>query len=293
MKFSTFFTPAAFRCGGSYFRCPSSTAMEVPPWQRRWAATAWLAAALIVFALFPVAPGFAADDVEPVTPLLANADVAKGAKLVTRCKACHTLNKGGANRFGPALWNVLGRKIASHKGFRFSPAFKKLDGNWDYETLNALIAKPNAVAPGTRMKFAGIKNTGQRADLIRYLRDLSDNPLPLPVSTAPAEKPAVASAETEEDFQGLPAGTGREEVFYLCNACHSLKTVQQQGLPRDRWDDLLHWMTEKQGMPELEGQDRDLVLGYLAEHYGIPAQQPMMMTPMSRPPLMPLPPAPK
>jgi hypothetical protein len=80
-------------------------------------------------------------------------------------------------------------------------------------------------------------------------------------------------------------------VFYLCNACHSLRTVQQQGLPRDRWDDLLHWMTEKQGMPALEGTERDVVLDYLAKNYGIPAT-PSTLTPMFRPPLMPLPPPP-
>jgi cytochrome c len=244
------------------------------------------------FAFFPLHCTQAAA-IEPVAPLIADADATRGAKLATRCKACHTLDKGGANRFGPPLWNVLGREKAKAKGFRYTPAFKKLSGTWDYESINALIADPKATAPGTRMRFPGIKNVRQRADLIRYLRDLSDNPLPLPVSTGKAETPAAPATEAEIDFQGLPAGKGREEVFYLCNACHSLKTVKQQGLPRDRWDELLHWMTEKQGMPALEGQERDLVLDYLAENYGIPKQQPMMMTPMSRPPLMPLPPAPK
>jgi cytochrome c len=251
-----------------------------------------VAAVTIAFAFFPMDVGHAAGTPEPVTPLIANADAAKGAQLATRCKACHTMNKGGANRFGPALWNVLGRKKAGVGGFRYTDSFKKLDGHWDYESLNALIADPNSVAPGTRMKFPGIKTAAQRADLIRYLHDLGDNPPPLPTASAPADKLAAAPADSEVDFEGLPPGPGREEVFYLCNACHSLKTVQQQGLPRDRWDDLLVWMTEKQGMPELEGKDRDTVLDYLAGNYGIPAARPSM-TPMFRPPLMPLPPPPK
>jgi len=285
------YAPAAFRCGGAPLRPRRGAMRAVSSLQKRCPLTYRVAAAAVAFAFFPL-HSIQAAAVEPVTPLIANADATRGAKLATRCKACHALNKAGPNRFGPPLWNVLGREMAKAKGFRYSPAFKKLTGTWDYESINALVADPNATAPGTRMRFPGIKNARQRADLIRYLRDLSDNPLPLPVSTGRAATTAAA-ADAEIDYQGLPDGNGREEVFYLCNACHSLKTVQQQGLPRDRWDELLHWMTEKQGMPALEGRERDLVLDYLAENYGIPKQQPMMMTPMSRPPLMPLPPAPK
>jgi cytochrome c len=286
--------PAAPRRGGGFFVRSLRAARRDTP-RGRWRAVAGIGAVAAVFALL-AAPSAQAADPEPVTPLLANADPAKGAKLATRCKACHTFDKGGKNRFGPALWDIVGREKAAAGGFRYTPAFKKLDGEWDYESLNALIADPNAVAPGTRMRFPGIKSAAQRADLIRYLREQSDAPKPLPasVAAAPSKKERTETAATQEiDFQGLPPGEGREEVFYLCNACHSLKTVKQQGLPRDRWDELLDWMTEKQGMPALAGDERDLVLDYLAANYGIPEQQPMMMTPMSRPPLMPLPPAPK
>lgn len=292
MRFPIPNAPAASRCGGAPLRRRLRALRAIRSLHRPFLPAYRVAAAAVVFAFFPL-HCIQAAAIDPVTPLIASADATRGAKLATRCKACHTLNKGGANRFGPPLWNVLGREKAKAKGFRYSPAFKKLSGAWDYESINALVANPNATAPGTRMRFPGIKNASQRADLIRYLRDLSDNPLPLPVSTGKAATTAAPAAAAETDFQGLPAGEGREEVFYLCNACHSLKTVKQQGLPRDRWDELLHWMTEKQGMPALEGQERDTVLDYLAENFGIPKQQPMMMTPMSRPPLMPLPPAPK
>lgn len=283
--------PAAHRRGGLFCAGPARAAQRLVALQRRPGGVCRVGAFAIVFALFPLMPGFAAGAPEPVTPLLAKADPAKGAALATRCKACHTVDKGGAHRFGPALWNVLGRDKAAVADFKYTTSFKKLKGRWDYESLNALIVDPNAIAPGTRMRFPGIKSVAQRADLIRYLRDLADTPLPLPAATEATAQ--SAKPETEEDFEGLPPGPGREEVFYLCNACHSLKMVTQQGLPRDRWDDLLHWMTEKQGMPALEGAERDSVLDYLAASYGIPADRPSMMTPMSLPPLMLLPPPPK
>ena len=73
----------------------------------------------------------------------------------------------------------------------------------------------------------------------------------------------------EDDWQGLPPGTGREEVFYTCNACHSLKLVQQQGMSRARWDDTLAWMVEEQGMEEIEdASTRDRILDYLSTHFG-------------------------
>lgn len=285
--------PAAPRRGGDFFNSPFRAARRQKQLERSWHAAAAIGALATAFVIF-ASPSAGAAEPEPVTPLLANADPAKGAKLATRCKACHTLDKGGKHRFGPALWDVVGRGKAKAGGFKFTSAFKKLGGAWDYESLNALIANPNALAPGTRMRFPGIKSAAQRADLIRYLRDLSDAPKPLPAAAAPsATKGAETAAAEEVDFQGLPPGAGREEVFYLCNACHSLNTVKQQGLPRDRWDELLDWMTEKQGMPALAGDERDAVLDYLAASFGIPEQQPTMMTPLSRPPLMPLPPAPK
>ena len=75
--------------------------------------------------------------------------------------------------------------------------------------------------------------------------------------------------EPEEDWQGLPPGPGREDVFYACKSCHSLMLVQQQGLSRERWDDTLEWMVEEQGMNPIEDEaTRDRILDYLAAHYG-------------------------
>ncbi len=79
---------------------------------------------------------------------------------------------------------------------------------------------------------------------------------------------APTASANEDEWEGLPAGEGRKEVFYLCGACHSLKLVTQQGLNRESWDESLEWMVEEQGMPPLEDEEHRLILDYLTEWYG-------------------------
>ncbi len=76
-------------------------------------------------------------------------------------------------------------------------------------------------------------------------------------------------AAAADEWDGLPDGAGREEVYGICGACHSLMIVKQQGLSRDAWAETMEWMVEEQGMPELDRETLDLVIDYLAEHYGI------------------------
>lgn len=96
----------------------------------------------------------------------------------------------------------------------------------------------------------------------------------LPALASAADAKAAAEAEapigdqSEDEWGDLPPGPGREEVFYLCAACHSLAIVKQQGLDRVDWDETLDWMVEEQGMPELEPDERTLLLDYLTAHYG-------------------------
>ncbi len=112
--------------------------------------------------------------------LLAAADPGKGAKLFRKCKACHTVNKGGRNTVGPNLWEVVGRAKAGGEGFRYSSALKRLGGTWSYADLDGFLTKPKAFVRGTKMSMSGIKKAADRADLIAYLRALSDSPKPLP-----------------------------------------------------------------------------------------------------------------
>ncbi len=116
-----------------------------------------------------------------VAALLAGADPAAGAKAVRKCTVCHSLDKGGKNRIGPNLWDLIGRPIGSSAGYKYSAALKGKSGEtWGFENLDAFLAKPKDWAPGTKMSFAGIRKPGQRANLIAYLRGLSDSPAALP-----------------------------------------------------------------------------------------------------------------
>ncbi|MDP6786316.1 MAG: cytochrome c family protein [Rhodospirillales bacterium] len=121
----------------------------------------------------PAAPAGIAD-------LMALASAEAGTKQFKKCKACHTTNKGGKNRVGPNLWDVVGRTKAAQSGFRFSDALKGKGGAWTYDDLDRYLAKPKDFVPGTKMSFAGLKKAADRADVILYLRSLSDTPKPLP-----------------------------------------------------------------------------------------------------------------
>jgi cytochrome c len=121
----------------------------------------------------------AAPEVPAIGPLLAKASVDDGAKSARKCAICHSFDKGGPNKVGPALWGVVGGDIAQGS-FAYSPTLKGLDGNWDFEKLNKFLHDPKGFAPGTKMAFAGVKNDAERAALIAYLRSRADNPVPLP-----------------------------------------------------------------------------------------------------------------
>ena len=115
-----------------------------------------------------------------VDALLAHADLDAGAKDARKCGACHSFEEGGPAKIGPPLWGVVGRKIASVEGFAYSDALAEKEGAWDYQNLDAFLAQPREWAPGTKMAFAGLKKPDERADVILYLRSLSNEPAPLP-----------------------------------------------------------------------------------------------------------------
>ncbi|MFN4282562.1 MAG: c-type cytochrome [Alphaproteobacteria bacterium] len=129
----------------------------------------------------PTAAAPVAKELEPVGPLLAAADVEAGRKAFGKCATCHTVDKGGANRVGPNLYGIVGAPHAHAQGFAYSNAMQAKSAEpWDYEDINHFIASPRTYLPGTKMSFAGVPRASERADIIAYLRSLSDNPAPLP-----------------------------------------------------------------------------------------------------------------
>ena len=122
----------------------------------------------------------AADPFAAVKPLLAAAKADQGAATFKICAACHSGEKGGANKVGPALWGVVGRKQGSMDGFGYSDGMKSKGSDWSYEHLAGFLTNPKAYVPGTKMSFAGISDPAKLADLLAYLGTLSDTPVPLP-----------------------------------------------------------------------------------------------------------------
>ena len=120
------------------------------------------------------------DEKIDIAALMALGDVNSGEKIFKKCAACHSINKGGAHKIGPALYNVVGRKIGGEAEYKYSKALVKYDKDWNFEELNGFLLKPSKWIKGTKMAYAGLRKEKDRASVIKYLNQNSDNPLPLP-----------------------------------------------------------------------------------------------------------------
>ena len=116
---------------------------------------------------------------ENIMALFASASAADGAKIFSKCKACHSITKGGGNKIGPALWGVLGRKAGSLPDYKYSKAMIAYGKSWSFEEMNGFLTKPKEWVKGTKMSYAGLKNAKERAALILYMNENTDSPLTL------------------------------------------------------------------------------------------------------------------
>ena len=121
-----------------------------------------------------------ADDKIDIVALMSLGDAKTGEKVFKKCAACHSIVKGGANKIGPALYNVVGRDVGGLDGYKYSKALLEYGKKWTFEELNGFLIKPTKWIKGTKMAYAGLRKESDRASVIKYLNQSSDNPLPLP-----------------------------------------------------------------------------------------------------------------
>ena len=115
-----------------------------------------------------------------ITALMAMGDLATGEKVFKKCAACHSIVKGGKNNIGPALYNVVNRQVGAVNDYKYSKALSEYGKKWTFEELNGYLIRPAKWIKGTKMAFAGLRKEKDRASVIIYLNQNSDNPLPLP-----------------------------------------------------------------------------------------------------------------
>ena len=128
------------------------------------------------------APAAAADKgPASIAPMMVSANIEAGQKYARVCSACHNFEKGGPNKVGPNLYNIVNNKHAHMDNFAYSDMMKSMESKkWTYEELNQFLYNPRSYAPGTKMAFAGIKSDAERANVIAWLRSLADTPAAMP-----------------------------------------------------------------------------------------------------------------
>jgi cytochrome c2 len=204
----------------------------------------------------PAVDEASAEEAPHIAALLADADPDRGQAAARACAACHTFDQGGAHRIGPNLWDIVGQPLAHFDNYAYSDAMQaRSEETWTYEALNEFIANPRGFLPGTKMAYAGMRRDDQRADLIAYLRTLSDDPQPLPEPPARAAEVETetpeAGAEPAPEAEVAPAEEAPQNVAALiaekdpdrgqaaaraCQACHTFDQGGAHRIGPNLWD---------------------------------------------------------
>tara|TARA_B110000259_G_scaffold171488_1_gene203007 strand:- start:253 stop:792 length:540 start_codon:yes stop_codon:yes gene_type:complete len=115
-----------------------------------------------------------------IAAIMALGDAVSGEKIFKKCAACHSINRGGKNKIGPALYNVVGRAVGGVDDYKYSKALASYDKKWTFEELNGFLKKPSSYLKGTKMSYAGLRKEKDRASVIKYLNENGDSPKLLP-----------------------------------------------------------------------------------------------------------------
>jgi cytochrome c2 len=144
-----------------------------------------------------------------------------GESIAARCTVCHTTGFGQPAMIGPNLYDIVGAGLGRTQGFSYSVSFQALRAQgaiWTFDRLDAFLASPATAIPGTRMGFAGIENETQRADLLAFLRTLSNNPVPLAPTAGAAD--ATRNGLVPIVFTQEQVDYGRDFYNRECSRCH-------------------------------------------------------------------------
>ncbi len=177
------------------------------------------------------APAEAPEEPETLVTAGAFGDPGRGADIFKQCAACHSVGQGAKDRVGPHLNGIFGRRAGAHDGYKYSDdmAMMGSDGlTWTLETLNAYMENPKALVSRTRMNFDGLADAGERADVLAYLRQFSDDPSNIPEAAPTAVATDRAVAPEILAIQGDP-----EHGEYLsseCQTCHQ-RSGEDDGIP--------------------------------------------------------------
>ena len=114
-----------------------------------------------------------------IMALFASTSATEGAKVFKKCLACHNIGKGDPNKIGPNIFGVINRRAGSVSDYKYSKAMLAYGKVWSFEEMNSFLTKPKDWIKGTKMSFVGLKNAKDRAAVILYMNENTDNPLPL------------------------------------------------------------------------------------------------------------------
>jgi cytochrome c len=184
------------------------------------------------------------------TAVAADGDSSRGGQLFARaCAACHSL-KPDANMTGPSLAGVWNRRAGTLESFaRYSPAMKAAHVTWDDKTLNTWIENPNAMIPGNRMTFPGLKDAQARMDLLSFLKERT-----VPGQAAGMEQGGgMGGMMGIGDVPNLRQLSPDQRVTEITHCRDTYSVTTSDGQKLDYWERNLRFKTDNSDIGPLRG----------------------------------------